>query len=437
VASKSEAARMSSRERPASDVRLRQGPRPLPLHLGWTMMAASLASSASWPRSKSGWPGLNAAVAASLAADIARAGPDRFHDAVLAEARRRLGRFMDGVLAYRRHPYRRSLADPPVLWQSGTTRLLDYGGGAGVPLFVVPSLINRAYILDLLPGRSLLRSWAERGLRPFLVDWGRPGEAERGFDLTRYVLQLEEALAAAAEAAGSAPVVLGYCMGGLLALALAERRVRELAGLVLLATPWDFHAERPEEARALAAAGGALMPLIEAWGEMPVDLLQAFFAAIDPFQVPRKFQAFAAAAPDSDRARLFVALEDWLNDGVPLAAAVARECLIDWYGGNTPGQGAWRVAGAPVRPERLRLPTLVVVPGGDRIVPPASAAALATRIPRADRLDPATGHIGMVAGGDAERLMWRPVGEWVAAKGAPARPARRSMRRSTRRPVRR
>ena len=46
-------------------------------------------------------------------------------------------------------------------------------------------------------------------------------------------------------------------------------------------------------------------------------------------------------------ARRFVVLEDWLNDGVPLAAPVAREVLSGWYGANTPAAGAWRLARRP------------------------------------------------------------------------------------------
>jgi polyhydroxyalkanoate synthase len=259
-----------------------------------------------------------------------------------------------------------------------------------------------------------------------LVDWGRPGEAERGFDLTGYILRLERALDAVVERADR-PTAVGYCMGGLLALALAQRRTADLGGLVLLATPWDFHAERAEEALRVGAIGAALMPFVEAWGELPLDLLQAFFAMVDPMQVPRKFLGFAELDPASDKARLFVALEDWLNDGVPLTTGVAEECLVGWYGENRPGRGAWQVAGEAVRPERLRLPTLVVVPGADRIVPPLTALALAERIPRADRLDPHAGHIGMVVGGGSDRLMWDPVRRWMEARaGAAARPKRRA-----------
>ena len=419
----------------------RQGPRPLPLHLGLATTAflashaVSPGSNAGSTRSNVGWPiskGPLAERAAALAREAASLDRALLAEAIAHEGRRRYGRFLDGVLAYRRHSYCRNLAEPPELWREGATRLLDYAPRGGQPVLVVPSLVNRSYVLDLMPERSLLRAWAGQGLRPLLVDWGRPGESERGFDLTGYILRLERALEAASTAAGgSRPVAVGYCMGGLLALALAERRSADLAGLVLLATPWDFHAERPEEARRVGAIGLALMPLIEAWGEMPIDLLQAFFAFVDPLQVPRKFLGFAGVDPGSSRARLFVALEDWLNDGVPLTTGVARDCLIGWYGENRPGRGLWEVAGQRVRPERLRLPTLVVVPGADRIVPPKSAIVLADRMERAQRLDPEAGHIGMVVGGGAGELMWKPVRHWIEARGTTSRTrARRPARRA-------
>src|SRR5260370_500574 len=82
---------------------------------------------------------------------------------------------------------------------------------AGPPVLVVPSLVNRSHILDLLPEASFLRHLVWRGLRPLVVDWGPPGPDERGFDLSDYVLRLEEALAAIAP---GPLAVLGYCMGG-------------------------------------------------------------------------------------------------------------------------------------------------------------------------------------------------------------------------------
>jgi polyhydroxyalkanoate synthase len=102
---------------------------------------------------------------------------------------------------------------------------------------------------------------------------------------------------------------------------------------------------------------------------------------------------------------------------VPLAAAVAIECLAGWYGRNETMRGEWLVDGEPVLPQGLNLPALVVVPGQDRIVSPSSAAALADAIPGADRLAPDAGHIGMVVGGSAETKLWRPLADWLAARG--------------------
>jgi polyhydroxyalkanoate synthase len=336
---------------------------------------------------------------------------------------RRAHRLLDGIEAYRSHPYRRDMPEPPALWASGTTRLLDYGACAeardpdGPPLLVVPSLINRGYILDLSQRISLLRWLAARGWRPLLVDWDAPGPVERGFSLTDYVAgRLEQALDAALEATGRAPVLAGYCMGGTLTAALAQRRQRDLAGLVLLAAPWDFHADQPQAAPLGLGSLLTFGPALDVLGELPVDALQALFAAVDPLGGVRKFLAFAGLDPDSEKAATFVALEDWLNDGVPLAGPVARECLGGWYGANTPAAGAWRVAGQVVEPAALELPTLCLIPAQDRIVPPASARALGAAIPGCRVLEPAVGHIGMVTSGRARASVWEPLDAWLSER---------------------
>jgi polyhydroxyalkanoate synthase len=408
---------------------LRLGPRPLPQHLltamlGWTSSLASWRIwSAASPESR---PPLPASLA-PLGLDLAKLDPEEFAAALERETVARLDRLAAGIVAYRTFPAARKVAPPPTAWQEGTTRLLDFGSSDAAlrhhdkkdplpAILVVPSLINRAYVLDLDEDRSLMRFLASEGFAAYLLDWEAPGEIERGFTLSDYIAgRIERALDAVAERESGRPLlILGYCMGGLLALAAAQRRQRDLAGLVLMATPWDFHAEHPEQARLIGAIGTVLEPILAQLGEMPVDALQSLFAGVDPFQVVRKFLAFADLDPASEKAKLFVALEDWLNDGVPLAAPVARECLKGWYGENAPALRQWRVAGEAVDPTRIDLPALVIVPDQDRIVPPASALALANDLPRAERLSPAAGHIGMVVGGSAKLKLWRPLADWMA-----------------------
>jgi polyhydroxyalkanoate synthase len=361
--------------------------------------------------------------AQQLRQSLEEAGPtalEGLDQALATEAGIRHQHFLDGIEAYRHHPYRRRLEPAPAIWSQGTSRLLDYrteAGQGGPPVLVVPSLINRAYILDLLPRRSLMRYLAAKGLAPFLVDWDAPGPQESGFTLTDYIAgRLSAMLDEIIRVTGQKPVVVGYCMGGLLALALAQLRGPSLAGLVLLATPFDFVTGREANAKLMKALAGPMGQLIDAAGQVPADMLQAMFASLDPGLAARKFTAFARLKRKSARARDFVALEDWANDCVALAGPVAKECLFGWYGDNDPVAGNWRVAGQVILPEKIALPTLVMVPERDRIVPPASALPLAERIGGAKLMVLKGGHVGLLTGPRAWTEVYGPLMRWIQRK---------------------
>ena len=409
---------------------MRRGPRPLLLHLMLATLKSSdsVAMSPPWkadwpppgmtfPRMNPFWEDLCDGLANGRLDDLVT--PDRLADAVQRNAD-----LIHGIAAYRRHPWRRDLLDPPTIWTEGDSRLLDYGG-TGPTVLVVPSLVNRAYVVDLGAEWSMLRWLAARGVRPVLLDWGWPGEAERRFTLTDYVAgRLERAMAAL-----PGPLVLaGYCMGGLLTLAAALRRPEQVRALALLATPWDFHAGTDGRGRHAESCLALLEPVLSATHTLPVDVLQALFASLDPWGVGAKYRAFARLDQTSRSAERFVALEDWLNDGVPLAEPVARACLAGWYGRNEPALGSWRIAGLPVDPSQLRCPTFVVVPGRDRIVPPESAGPLVRLIQGAVLHEPRAGHVGMVAGPRAEAELWQPLLTWLQGLGGPPRRTRRTRR---------
>ncbi|MCW5745193.1 MAG: alpha/beta fold hydrolase [Alphaproteobacteria bacterium] len=405
----------------------RQGPRPLPLHLLTALQSwgsCELALSSSNGASPSSKPAAGAEPPSPRRPNYpseAAADPAAFRAALRREILRRLDQLAAGVLAYRHHPARRSLDDPPPVWREGATCLRDVGAAEGVsvapdalPVLVVPSLVNRWHVLDLAPGRSFVRALAAEGFRPLIVDWGTPGPDEREMDTAGCVERLGRALDHVVAGYGRPVPVLGYCMGGTLVVGLAAIRPQSVSALVALAAPWDFHADRAGQGM-LVTIGPALAELARAAGELPVDIIQTLFYSLDPWLVVNKFLRFAAMDMASDAARDFVLLEDWLNDGAPLPALVARDCLLGWYGENLPGSGRWRVGGKPVRPRDIAVPALVVIPSSDRIVPPLSAAALAgpDGLPQATRLDLPLGHIGMMVGSGAARRCWRPVFDWL------------------------
>jgi len=319
--------------------------------------------------------------------------------------------FLAGIKAWHAHPWRRELADPPVRWREGTARLLDYGGD-GVTVLFVPSLVNRWTVLDLMPEHSMLRWLAGEGVHPLLLDWGEP---EPAFTLTDHIAgRLARTMEAAKGLNSGAKIVLaGYCMGGTFATAAAALRPDLVNGLALLAAPWDFHAGDIERLHKVTAMCALLEPMLSAAGTVPVDMLQMLFALDDPTAVAEKFRRFGRLDQDSESARLFVALEDWLNDGVPLSGATARDCLRDWYRENLPMRGEWRVAGLAIDPASIHVPAFVAAPRRDRIVPPESARPLAGLLPLATLLEPDAGHIGMTTGRSARSVLWEPLRDWL------------------------
>ena len=290
----------------------------------------------------------------------------------------------------------------PVVARSGRAMLRDYGG-SGRPVIVVPSLINPPDVLDLLPDVSLLRWLATQGLRPLLVDWGSPSPEERDLDIAGHVEQLLVPLIATV---GADAALAGYCLGGTMALAAAA--IRPPAALALIAAPWRF-AGFPDEARhglgdlweQVSASAGTM-------GLLPVEVLQTAFWQLDPARTVAKFVAFGVERPNEAAARLFVALEDWANDGAPLTPAAGRELALDFFGEDRPGRGLWSVAGRTIDPTALACPVLDIVSTTDRIVPAASAAGIGRRSTLAQ------GHVGMMVGGRALESLWKPLARWLA-----------------------
>jgi poly(3-hydroxyalkanoate) synthetase len=360
--------------------------------------SASLAGSMNWKQGSPGW---------------------KPPVAVAAEAV-----FLAGIRAYRSHPWQRDLPDMPECWREATARLLDYGGTGPTVLFV-PSLINRWTVLDLMRDHSMLRWLADLGVHPMLLDWGEP---EPSFSLTDHIAgRLVRAMEAVKRQTGGAMVLAGYCMGGTFVTAAAALRPDLVSGLALLAAPWDFHAGDIDHLHKMTATSAMLEPLLRDAATVPVDLLQSLFALDDPTAVAEKFRQFGHLDPASAAARLFVALEDWLNDGVPLSGATARDCMRDWYRDNLPVRGAWRVAGLPIDPASIQVPAFVAVPKRDRIVPPGSARPLAKLLPKATLLEPDSGHVGMTAGRGAARVLWEPLRDWLRTiEGGQPRPVRRT-----------
>jgi polyhydroxyalkanoate synthase len=291
----------------------------------------------------------------------------------------------------------------PALAEAHGAALRDYGGEGPAVLFV-PSLINPPNVLDM-GDRSLLRWLAGRGHRVRLLDWGWPGEDRRGLSVAGHV---EEILLPLMAKSGEKSTLVGYCLGGTMALAAA--RAGGARAVATLAAPWHFNTFPDESRASLAKLWETARPAAEALGVLPMEVLQCAFWNLDPARTIAKFEAFASL--EGAEASTFVMLEDWANDGPPLAEAAARELFADLFGKDVTGAGLWRIAGEIAAPDSLAIPQLHIASTTDRIVPAATAAR------SGERLALALGHVGMVVGRNAPHMLWEPLEGWLSRTAA-------------------
>jgi|GEM_PF-195235 len=335
-------------------------------------------------------------------------------DAIRQESYHRANEMLRGLEQFQSVDWTHRPSPAREIWRSGAATLLDFGGDSAAPaIFCIPSLINKPYILDLYPRRSLIKHFESSGFRVLLLDWGEPGTLEKRYDCADYVQQILVPAFRHIRSVHEGPIYLmGYCMGGIFALALAQLESFYTDGLILLATPWDFQSD--QAALALDEETiAAYETLILDQDVLPPVWIQTLFHMINPWHFQEKFQRFPYMSRDEKRH--FIAVESWVNDGVPLSRHVARECLVDWPYKNTLAEGKWRVGGWRIDPARITCPTLIMAPTEDRIVPLQSSLPLADLIPKVTCLKPQTGHVSMVVGKKAPAICWKPVLEWISA----------------------
>ncbi|EQB15699.1 poly-beta-hydroxybutyrate polymerase [Sphingobium lactosutens DS20] len=289
--------------------------------------------------------------------------------------------------------------------KAGPARLLQYGAGKhGVPVVFIPSLINPPRVLDLSERRSLLRHMAAAGHDAYLVDWGAPGAADATLGLDRHVTERLLPLLAALPCP---PILVGYCLGGSLALGAAA--LIPATAVATIAAPWRFSRFPAADLDLIAGLWRGAKPMCQRIGYVPMEVLQSGFWAMDPARTIRKFAAFADAEPGSDAEQAFLAVEDWANEGAPLTYAAGRDLFESFYAADTPGRGQWRIENRVVAPEDLACPTLSIRSTTDRIVPAAASPNLR------DVRNLSLGHVGMVVGGRARDLLWVPLSHWLSS----------------------
>jgi polyhydroxyalkanoate synthase len=294
-----------------------------------------------------------------------------------------------GLRAYERAPPPKQSPAKPEIARVHGAALRDQGG-SGPPALLVPSLINPPRILDLDEQVSLTAAIARMGRRVMLLDWGK-ADKRSGLSVAGHV---EDLLIPLLSSIGEPVALIGYCLGGTMAIAAANRA--DVERVVTIAAPWHFKRYPANSRRALAEIWRNSQAAARRLGALPMEVLQAAFWSIDPQRTVRKFADFGRLDPSSPEARRFVELEEWANAGESLPYPAAKELIEGMFGEDLPGAGGWYVGGAPIT-DRLAVPSLHFVAEHDRIAPAATA-------PTGKQVIIPSGHVGMIVGSSRQRL---------------------------------
>ncbi len=311
-------------------------------------------------------------------------------------------------------------------------RLLRYRPRAGgpahkTPVLLVPSLINRHYVLDLLPGKSFAEWLVAEGHDVFSIDWGTPTDEDRflTFDdvCDRY---LGRAVRVASSFSPRDKVhLLGYCLGGTLTAIYTAARPDHVASLVALAAPVRFD-DDGLLSKWTRTKSFDLDALVNATGNVPWQLMQSAFHLLRPTLSLSKAVHVLDRAWDDESMDGFLALEAWGSDNVSFPGECYRRYVEELYRGDALVKGTFSLSGRPARLESITCPTLAVTFEHDNIVPWQSAAELVDRVSAVDkqRIHLPGGHVGAVVSKGAKKALWPALSSfWTMRDAEPAMPA--------------
>jgi poly[(R)-3-hydroxyalkanoate] polymerase subunit PhaC len=292
-------------------------------------------------------------------------------------------------------------------YQPTTDSVLD------VPLLCVPPTINKYYVLDLAPGRSMVEHLVAGGQQTFMISWRNPDAADGHFDLDAYAAAVLEARDAVAEITGEPAVhVAAACSGGIITAGAlghlaAEGGLGGVASLTLFVCALD--SERAGTAVALASREAAAAAIAESArrGYLDGQALAGVFAWLRPNDLVWNYVVnnylLGKKPPAFDV--LF-----WNQDTVRLAAGLHRDFVRLALDNTLTRPGALEVLGSPVDVTALKLDSYVVAGLSDHIVPWQNAYRSTRLLGGATRFVLSTsGHIQALVNppGDRSRSSYR------------------------------
>ncbi len=313
-----------------------------------------------------------------------------------------------------------------VVWTKNKAKLYRYEPAAEkkfpVPILMVYALINRPYVLDLLPGNSFVEYLTGQGFDVYLLDWGIPGDEDAGLNFEHLVLDyLPRAVKKVLKTSGADEfTMLGYCMGGTMSAMYASLFPEKIKNLVMVTTPVHFPRESMG-AYTLFTDQKYLNPdiLADSFGNIPGEIIDTGNRMLKPVTnyVGTYVNMWERIFEDKPM-ESWLAMNKWVNDGPPFPGAAFKTWIKDFYQQNKLVKGEIRLRGRQIDLSKIEVPLLSVAGRKDHICLLPQAEALMDLISSEDKeffvLD--AGHVGLMTGRGAKKGLWPKVSDWLGTR---------------------
>jgi polyhydroxyalkanoate synthase len=320
------------------------------------------------------------------------------------------------------HPV--GLSPKELLYSQGTLRLYHYEAQSDevyrVPLLLVMATTNKAFIFDLAPGQSMIEYLLQKGFDVYVIDWEEPTWAERKLGLADYTQEfLPKCVDLVVEDSGEKDVsIVGYCMGGVLALIYAATHAKgPMKNLVCITTPVDWHKQGLpniwNDKRFFDVDY-----LVDTVGILPAESVTQMFEMQRPAQRIAGQLRLWDQILDDDFVDNYRAFNRWGEETLPLAGEYLRETTKELAWGNKLFTGELVVGGKPAKLSNIKVPLLSCVAEHDHLAPRDSTKPLLDLVKSKDKEEVLMkgGHVSLIAGPNAKNRMWPRLAYWLAKR---------------------
>ena len=247
-----------------------------------------------------------------------------------------------------------------VLSVRGTMNLYHYRPVADeiyrVPILIVMATTNRGYILDMVPGQSLVEFLLKRGYDVFMLDWTAPKPEEKSLRMEDYVLDfIPDCIRHVQRESGENDVtVVGYCFGGVLSLLYGSIfHDGPMKNLVCLTTPIDFH-EMKLFANFADRRYFDVDRLVDSVGNMPPEMILSSFKMLRPASRAATQVQLWENIWNDEYVKSYRMFDHWATDILPLSGEYFRCITKDLLWDNKLYEGTMSVGGHAVDLSRCR-----------------------------------------------------------------------------------